>query len=325
MEAIMRESNSNSRTIASRSPPPAVARKRDPGLRIALARRSTMQTMEESASDCRSGTAPAAKQNIDERPQASRNARWDIIRLRDVGFEYARRHPRRGLARRMGGGDNRCAGSAQPRSSSGRGAARPQCDGVILNANGDPQRSPRSVCRSSPTRSRALPGRSPACSPRSTGPPRTGPPFPGSSAPRGIVRFCPRDLGGAAARRAPRERRAACGRRLGRARASRDRFVERRVARRTPPCAGRRGLPQGRSVDGALPAGDGRLVDRTARSLLQRQHRTRISSRPRAGRRSMTTERAAYRSRERNPRARIAERRDAGAVEADEPDQLAHQ
>ena len=64
-----------------------------------------------------------------------------------------------GLARRMGGGDKpmRQIGG---RTILERVIARlaPQCDGLILNANGDPARFAASACPSSPTRWRIFPG-----------------------------------------------------------------------------------------------------------------------------------------------------------------------
>ena len=81
-----------------------------------------------------------------------------------------------GLARRMGGGDKpmrRIGG----RTILERVIARlkPQCDGLILNANGDPARFAAFGLPVIADTSRIFPDRSPAFWPRSTGPRPTGP------------------------------------------------------------------------------------------------------------------------------------------------------
>ena len=166
-----------------------------------------------------------------------------------------------GLARRMGGGDK------PMRQIGGRtilerviARLKPQCDGLILNANGDPARfaSVRSAghrrhgegfswtARRHSRRARLGRGQSAGCC---VDPERRG----GLSVPAARS-------GRAPASRARRAECAARGRRLRRPVASGDRIVERRLARGTPPRAGRRRHQKDRPLDRALQARDGDLA-----------------------------------------------------------------
>ena len=96
-----------------------------------------------------------------------------------------------GLARRMGGGDKpmRTIGG---RTILERVITRlePQCDGLILNANGDPARFAAFGLPIVADDVPAFPGRSPAFWPRSTGPRRTVRRSNGCSAPPPTARSC---------------------------------------------------------------------------------------------------------------------------------------
>ena len=77
-----------------------------------------------------------------------------------------------GLARRMGGGDKarlRIGGATILQRV--LACIGPQCDGVIINANGDPARFADTGLPVSPTACRILPARLPASSPGSIGRP----------------------------------------------------------------------------------------------------------------------------------------------------------
>ena len=161
-----------------------------------------------------------------------------------------------GLARRMGGGDK------PMRQIGGRtilerviARLKPQCDGLILNANGDPARFAGFGLPVDPRwRRRIFRDRSPAFWPASTGPRPTGPTIAWVLSAAADCPFLPRDLVARLHRARSARERAARGRRLRRPVASGDRIVERRLARGTAPRAGRRRHPQDRPLDRALSA-----------------------------------------------------------------------
>ena len=111
----------------------------------------------------------------------------DRLKYRDAGVLLAG-----GLARRMGGGDK------PMRQIGGRSILdrvitrlKPQCDGLILNANGDPARFANfGLARDPGFALRTFPARSPAFWPGSTGRRPTGPALTGCSARRRTVRSC---------------------------------------------------------------------------------------------------------------------------------------
>ena len=75
-----------------------------------------------------------------------------------------------GLARRMGGGDKaRIEIGGSTILDRVLATLSGQCTGIIINANGDPERFADTGCIGCPTTCRALPVRSPASSPGSTG------------------------------------------------------------------------------------------------------------------------------------------------------------
>ena len=178
-----------------------------------------------------------------------------------------------GLARRMGGGDKpmRQIGG---RTILARVIARlqPQCDGLILNANGDPARFAAFGLPVIADTVENFPGPLAGILAALDWAAANRPEVEFILSAAADCPFLPRDLVARLHQARIAEGRAARGRGVRRTVASGDRIVERRLARRASPRAGRGRYPQDRPLDRALQARDRDVAGGAARSVLQCQH-----------------------------------------------------
>ena len=178
-----------------------------------------------------------------------------------------------GLARRMGGGDK------PMRTIAGRtilerviARLKPQCDGLVLNANGDPARFAAFGLPVIPDGVADFPGPLAGILAALDWAAVNRPDVKLVLSAAADCPFLPRDLVSRLHGALEGGKRRTCGCRIRRPVASSNWTLERTLTRRTPPRACRRRRQEDRSLDRALQARHRDMADDAARSVLQRQH-----------------------------------------------------